>query len=108
MPRSTNQSLPVGEEAKVRAPFVSRLREAGQSVENLRVDLPRVGLAGDGEDASEAHLLRDEPVELLHILVVAVEEGEEVHGKNEFEIPIGNRKCRKDGDKPGQVNPPGA
>ena len=46
-------------------------------VEDLRVDLARIGLAGDGVAGVEAHLLGDELVEPSDLGVIAVKEFEE-------------------------------
>ena len=48
-----------------------------EHVENLRVDLARVRLAGDGVAGVEAHLLGDEPFEPADLVVVAVEQLQE-------------------------------
>ena len=54
-----------------------RLAEAAERVQDLRIDLPRIGLPSDGNHTLEAHLLGHKLVELLHLVVVAVEEREE-------------------------------
>jgi hypothetical protein len=51
--------------------------ERREGREDVKVDLARVGLAGDGVGVGEAAELGDALVEGLDLLVVAVEEGEE-------------------------------
>ena len=49
----------VGEDAEIGRGFVAARGDAGEGVEDLGVDLARVGLAGDGVGAGEAHLFGD-------------------------------------------------
>ena len=45
---------------------------AGEGADDLRIDLPRIGLAGDGERMVETESARDKLVELLDLLMIAV------------------------------------
>ena len=69
--------LAVGEQAQIGAVLVGRLPQAGQHIEDLAIDLARVGLAGDGEDPVEAHFACYQVIELAHAVVVASKQFEE-------------------------------
>ena len=49
---------------------MSALRHAGKRVENLRVDLSRVGLTGDCVGLLEAHFLGDQLLKLANFAVI--------------------------------------
>jgi len=68
------QLAEVAEQADVVAHLVAALGDAGQRAEDLRVELPRIGLAADGHDAAEAHRRRDQFLQLADLGVAAVEE----------------------------------
>ena len=52
--------------------LVSRGSEAAQPGDDVSVDLPGVCLPRHDEAAGEARLGRDQPVEALHLLMVAI------------------------------------
>ena len=70
------------------------LRDARKHRQREEIHLARVGLAADGIDVGEAHLLRDERFELFDLLPVAVEQREEARrgagraaASEELEVP---------------------
>ncbi len=64
----------MGKQPQIGGRFVGACRDAGQTIEHLRINLTRIGLPGDGVAFGKAHLLRDAAFELPHFGVVAVEE----------------------------------
>ena len=71
----------MGHEAQVRRHLRRALGDAGQDVQKEGVDLPRVGLARDGQHAVKAHVRGYAPLQLAGPLRVPAEEGEEARAR---------------------------
>src|SRR5207237_1751922 len=71
------ERVEVGQQANVIAELVNGSGNAGEGADDLRIDLPRIGLAGHGERMVETESARDKPVELLDLLMIAVKQSEE-------------------------------
>ena len=69
--------LHVGEKPDVGGRLVAALRDVGQHVQDIGVDLARIRLARDGHTGGKAHLLRDHALERVDLLRVAAEQLEE-------------------------------
>ena len=67
----------MAQQAHVGGELAGGLGDAGQGGQHIGVHLPGVGLAADGDHAVKAHLLGDLPLQLLHLLVVALEQLQE-------------------------------
>src|SRR6186713_1647606 len=50
---------------------MSALSHAGKGVEDLRINLARIRLPGDGEHLVKADLLRHEPLQAPHLFMIA-------------------------------------
>src|SRR5216684_7439820 len=55
---------------------MSRLADAGKDVQNLTIDLARIGLPGHGVNLLETHLACDELIELPDFVVIAAKQSE--------------------------------
>ena len=67
----------VRQQTQVSGKLAGGLGDASQSVEHQHVHLSRIGLAGHGHAAVEAHLRSDLPFQLLDLLMVALEQLQE-------------------------------
>src|SRR6185312_1168138 len=65
------------QQAHVAGKFRRTRCNTGHRAEHRSVELTRVRLSADGNGGGEAHSGRDEPVQLAHFRVVAVEEPQE-------------------------------
>ena len=68
--------LEVGQQAPVGGDFMGAGGHRTEGREDIAVDLARIGLAGDGVALGKAKGVRHQLVELFHLVVVAVEEGQ--------------------------------
>ena len=82
------------EHAKVAAELRRAGGDAGDDAENLRVELPRVGLTGDGNRRPKSDLLGDHSLELADLLVVAAEDLEEarLRARRSLDATTGQRR----------------
>ena len=67
----------MAQQAHVGGELAGGLGDAGQGGQHIGIHLPGIGLAADGDHAVKAHLLGDLPLQLLHLLVVALEQLQE-------------------------------